>query len=131
MSWYKKLIKPAIAALAIGSAGLGHAQELEKDELKFGFIKLTDMAPLAIAYEKLFFEFFCFIFLRFERKEARATTRVTDSGSGFAILAWRYYEEPLQPELFREKHVISYCLFCKQTKSLLTRFSCCTPMFLS
>ncbi|QQD19782.1 ABC transporter substrate-binding protein [Spongiibacter nanhainus] len=56
MSWYKKLVKPAIAALAIGSAGLGHAQELEKDELKFGFIKLTDMAPLAIAYEKLFFE---------------------------------------------------------------------------
>ncbi|BCD98148.1 CmpA/NrtA family ABC transporter substrate-binding protein [Marinagarivorans cellulosilyticus] len=30
--------------------------ELEKDELKFGFIKLTDMAPLAIAYEKGFFE---------------------------------------------------------------------------
>ena len=56
MSWYKKVVKPAIAALAIGSAGLGHAQELEKDELKFGFIKLTDMAPLAIAYEKLFFE---------------------------------------------------------------------------
>ncbi len=28
----------------------------EKDELKFGFIKLTDMAPLAIAYEKGFFE---------------------------------------------------------------------------
>lgn len=56
MSWYKQLIKPAIAALAIGSAGLGHTQELEKDELKFGFIKLTDMAPLAIAYEKFFFE---------------------------------------------------------------------------
>jgi nitrate/nitrite transport system substrate-binding protein len=30
--------------------------ELEKDELKFGFIKLTDMAPLAVAYEKGFFE---------------------------------------------------------------------------
>ena len=30
--------------------------ELEKEELKFGFIKLTDMAPLAIAYEKGFFE---------------------------------------------------------------------------
>jgi nitrate/nitrite transport system substrate-binding protein len=30
--------------------------DLEKDELKFGFIKLTDMAPLAIAYEKGFFE---------------------------------------------------------------------------
>ncbi len=28
----------------------------EKEELKFGFIKLTDMAPLAIAYEKQFFE---------------------------------------------------------------------------
>ncbi len=28
----------------------------EKDELKFGFIKLTDMAPIAIAYEKGFFE---------------------------------------------------------------------------
>ena len=32
------------------------AGEIEKDELKFGFIKLTDMAPLAIAYEKHFFE---------------------------------------------------------------------------
>ncbi len=30
--------------------------ELEKIELKFGFIKLTDMAPLAIAKEKGFFE---------------------------------------------------------------------------
>ena len=30
--------------------------DLEKDELKIGFIKLTDMAPLAIAYEKGFFE---------------------------------------------------------------------------
>tara|TARA_R110002072_G_scaffold6364_4_gene37540 strand:- start:30398 stop:31780 length:1383 start_codon:yes stop_codon:yes gene_type:complete len=32
------------------------AEELEKEELKFGFIKLTDMAPLAIAYEKGYFE---------------------------------------------------------------------------
>ncbi|WP_179946544.1 CmpA/NrtA family ABC transporter substrate-binding protein [Photobacterium leiognathi] len=30
--------------------------EPEKEELKLGFIKLTDMAPLAIAYEKGFFE---------------------------------------------------------------------------
>ncbi len=30
--------------------------KLEKEELKFGFIKLTDMAPLAIAYEKGYFE---------------------------------------------------------------------------
>jgi nitrate/nitrite transport system substrate-binding protein len=28
----------------------------EKEDLKFGFIKLTDMVPLAIAYEKGFFE---------------------------------------------------------------------------
>jgi nitrate/nitrite transport system substrate-binding protein len=36
-----------------------NAEELgypEKEELKFGFIKLTDMAPLAVAYEKGFFE---------------------------------------------------------------------------
>ncbi len=41
--------------LAVGSAraDLG---EPEKADLKFGFIKLTDMAPLAIAYEKGFFE---------------------------------------------------------------------------
>jgi nitrate/nitrite transport system substrate-binding protein len=32
------------------------AAEPEKDQLKLGFIKLTDMAPLAIAYEKGFFE---------------------------------------------------------------------------
>ena len=31
-------------------------QGLEKEDLKFGFIKLTDMAPLAIAYEKGYFE---------------------------------------------------------------------------
>ncbi len=30
--------------------------DVEKDELTLGFIKLTDMAPLAIAYEKGFFE---------------------------------------------------------------------------
>jgi len=34
----------------------GAALNVEKDELKFGFIKLTDMAPLAIAYEKGYFE---------------------------------------------------------------------------
>ncbi len=30
--------------------------DVEKDELTFGFIKLTDMAPLAVAYEKGYFE---------------------------------------------------------------------------
>ena len=52
-------------ALAIGLAaglGLGSLQaaaeigDPEKEDLKFGFIKLTDMAPLAIAYEKGYFE---------------------------------------------------------------------------
>ena len=38
------------------SIGPLSAAELEKEDLKFGFIKLTDMAPLAIAYEKGYFE---------------------------------------------------------------------------
>lgn len=39
-------------------AGVASAEtgEPEKEDLKFGFIKLTDMAPLAIAYEKGYFE---------------------------------------------------------------------------
>ena len=41
------------AVLALGAAA---ASALEKDELTLGFIKLTDMAPLAIAYELGFFE---------------------------------------------------------------------------
>ena len=40
----------------MGSAAWAEMLDVEKDELKFGFIKLTDMAPLAIAYEKGFFE---------------------------------------------------------------------------
>jgi nitrate/nitrite transport system substrate-binding protein len=40
----------------LSSASIAQAGGLEKEELKFGFIKLTDMAPLAIAYEKGFFE---------------------------------------------------------------------------
>ena len=39
--------------LSVAQASVG---EPEKEDLKFGFIKLTDMAPLAIAYEKGFFE---------------------------------------------------------------------------
>jgi nitrate/nitrite transport system substrate-binding protein len=38
------------------SAATAAVGDPEKAELKFGFIKLTDMAPLAIAYEKGFFE---------------------------------------------------------------------------
>src|SRR5690606_20397830 len=42
----------ACAALADPAAPL----ELEKDELRLGVIKLTDMAPLAVAYENGYFE---------------------------------------------------------------------------
>ncbi|MBF7073607.1 ABC transporter substrate-binding protein [Glaciecola sp. MH2013] len=41
------------AANAVATDKVGYA---EKEELKIGFIKLTDMAPLAIAYEKGYFE---------------------------------------------------------------------------
>ncbi|MBI3443807.1 MAG: ABC transporter substrate-binding protein [Magnetospirillum sp.] len=50
-----------LAAATLLALTLPHQAEaaklkLEKDELKLGFIKLTDMAPLAIAKEKGFFE---------------------------------------------------------------------------
>src|SRR4051812_8304954 len=45
----------ATAALFTMSAHAGHLK-LEKEQFKLGFIKLTDMAPLAIAYEKGYFE---------------------------------------------------------------------------
>ncbi|MFK7901662.1 MAG: CmpA/NrtA family ABC transporter substrate-binding protein [Nitratireductor sp.] len=38
------------------SSSYAEMLDVEKDELKLGFIKLTDMAPLAIAYEKGYFE---------------------------------------------------------------------------
>ena len=44
----------AFAAL-LASAANAQMLELEKDELTFGFIKLTDMAPLAVAYEQGYF----------------------------------------------------------------------------
>ncbi|UYN95062.1 MAG: ABC transporter substrate-binding protein [Enhydrobacter sp.] len=46
----------AAAAGLIGGSARAQALKPEKDELKFGFIKLTDMVPLAIAKEKGFFE---------------------------------------------------------------------------
>ena len=47
-----------LVAMLLGAATPATAEmlDVEKDELKFGFIKLTDMAPLAIAYEKGYFE---------------------------------------------------------------------------
>lgn len=47
------LIGAAMATSPAASAALGAP---EKEELKLGFIKLTDMAPLAVAYEKGYFE---------------------------------------------------------------------------
>ena len=47
-----------VASLAPGGALLAQTDmlDVEKDELTFGFIKLTDMAPLAVAYELGYFE---------------------------------------------------------------------------
>lgn len=48
------LLSTGLASLAATTASASDWPE--KEELKFGFIKLTDMAPLAVAYEKGFFE---------------------------------------------------------------------------
>jgi len=51
------VLRGLVVATALGlAASPAVGDELEKDQLKFGFIKLTDMAPLAIAKEKFFFE---------------------------------------------------------------------------
>ena len=47
------LLSTALSAPATATAEM---LDVEKDELKFGFIKLTDMAPIAVAYEKGYFE---------------------------------------------------------------------------
>jgi len=44
------------SAMLFATPSLAETLAPEKDELKLGFIKLTDMAPLAIAKEKGFFE---------------------------------------------------------------------------
>ena len=46
----------AITTALLSSTAHAEVGYPEKEELKFGFIKLTDMAPLAIAYEKGYFE---------------------------------------------------------------------------
>jgi nitrate/nitrite transport system substrate-binding protein len=48
----------AIAGVSLLPAGLAFAKgaKLEKEQIKLGFIKLTDCAPLVIAYEKGYFE---------------------------------------------------------------------------
>lgn len=53
----KTVLKWALTTTAlIASPAMAELLDVEKDELKFGFIKLTDMAPLAVAYEKGYFE---------------------------------------------------------------------------
>jgi nitrate/nitrite transport system substrate-binding protein len=61
MKWLKSV--KVVAMTTVVSTGLiisnAHAEKLgypEKEELTFGFIKLTDMAPIAIAYENGYFE---------------------------------------------------------------------------
>jgi nitrate/nitrite transport system substrate-binding protein len=51
----KNLLLALTFGTALVSPALAEPLALEKDELTFGFIKLTDMAPLAVAYEKGFF----------------------------------------------------------------------------
>lgn len=58
MSLVRRRACTLISFVAVGvlaSSVLAEPLELEKEELTFGFIKLTDMAPLAIAYEKGYF----------------------------------------------------------------------------
>jgi len=51
----RRCLLGALVASLLGGAA-AHAADLEQTDLKFGFIKLTDMAPLAIAKEKGYFE---------------------------------------------------------------------------
>ncbi|UWQ24355.1 ABC transporter substrate-binding protein [Leisingera aquaemixtae] len=52
----KTFMMALAASTALTGPALAGTLELEKDVLTFGFIKLTDMAPLAVAYEKGFFD---------------------------------------------------------------------------
>jgi len=56
----KKLVTALVAVAAVSTYSFATsayaADKLEKESLKLGFIKLTDMAPLAVALEKGYFE---------------------------------------------------------------------------
>lgn len=56
--FFKKTLSAIALAVTLSSstALIAATGDPEKEDLKFGFIKLTDMAPLAIAYEKGYFE---------------------------------------------------------------------------
>lgn len=51
--WMRSLL---LSASLLSAGAYAQVGEPELEDLKFGFIKLTDMAPLAVAYEKGFFE---------------------------------------------------------------------------
>jgi nitrate/nitrite transport system substrate-binding protein len=55
-TFFKALSLMLLGLVLTTSTAVAGSDEPEKEDLKFGFIKLTDMAPLAIAYEKGFFE---------------------------------------------------------------------------
>jgi len=50
-------VRPLLTATLIGLSSLAQADigPAEKPDLKLGFIKLTDMAPLAVAWEQGYF----------------------------------------------------------------------------
>ena len=52
----KLILKSTLVAMAASVSLNGETLDVEKDELKFGFIKLTDCAPIVIAKEKGYFE---------------------------------------------------------------------------
>ncbi len=54
--WCAHLFAASLLCTNTSHAAETQFLDVEKDELKFGFIKLTDMAPLAIAYELGYFE---------------------------------------------------------------------------
>lgn len=52
----KSLLATLLGAVLMSTQASAEVGAPEKEELKLGFIKLTDMAPLAVAYEKGYFE---------------------------------------------------------------------------
>ena len=55
-SLFQSTLLVGAVALCTASWAVAKPLKLEKEQVKLGFIKLTDMAPLAIAYEKGYFE---------------------------------------------------------------------------
>lgn len=58
-SFQRSLVAATVAAVLVAGMSATVQAEVgppEKEDLRFGFIKLTDMAPLAVAYEQGYFE---------------------------------------------------------------------------